>query len=302
MFDAGWIDRLRPRLVRGSHEWIHRLAKPGFLLGQTYRRGDDAYIPRDAKWRQSEVADLDYVWHDLEVNEWMLSYAQLLGDRLEDWLGPSEARLEIATTFCPRARRHVPLTADPVQPRGVYARDLQLGGELRPLLPDASAVIAASDDYPEFEVLVEYDRTGRPAKNVEKLRRYDSLLTVGWRAVERFSGPDFEPPGRITLHPPLLVAFVCQPGTVESFMDVADAVVIGTAGLLTRPGTACYPGREAILFCDVEDMRSKSARAWLLPELPSPSRGHGGTRPRDVELPLPAFPPTADGDCILPDA
>jgi hypothetical protein len=134
MFDAGWVDRMRPRLARGSHEWIYRLAKPGFLLGQTYRRGNDTYIPRDAKWRADEVADLDYVWHDLDVNEWMLSYADLLRDRLEDWLGPSEARLEIATTFCPRARRHVPLTADQVLPRGVYARDLQLGRELRPLL------------------------------------------------------------------------------------------------------------------------------------------------------------------------
>ena len=68
-------------------------------------------------------------------------------------------------------------------------------------------------------------------------------------------------------------------------MGVADTVITGTAGLLARPETACHPGREAILFCDVDDMRSGSPRAWLLPKLAA-RRAEEWLEPRELELPL----------------
>jgi hypothetical protein len=152
MHDAGWIDRIRPRLERGSHEWIYLLAREGFRLGQSYVRGAESYIPGEAKWRPRDAVDLNYVWHDLEVNDWMLAYTRLLGEHVADWLGPAEARIEIESAYDSSKRRHVSLTADRVSPRATYAHELQLGDELLPVFPDASVVF---DDY---ELLVEYDR------------------------------------------------------------------------------------------------------------------------------------------------
>lgn len=274
MHDAGWIDRVRPRLERGSHEWIYLLARDGFRLGQSYVRGADSYIPADAKWRPRDALDLDYIWHDLEVNDWMLAYTRQLGSHEADWLGPAEARIEIESAYDPAKRRHVRLTVDRVSPRATYVNDLALGDELWPAFPDASVVF---DDY---ELLVEYDRTGRPTKNVEKLRRYDTLLTIGWRAVERLRelSPD---PG---WSPPLVVVFVCQPGKVESFMQVADVEVTGLLGSYLS-SKHLRPGREGIVFCDVADIESGDLRAWRLPEEPPAARTTGDFAPRETQLP-----------------
>lgn len=93
-----------------------------------------ADIPSDAKWRPRDAVDIDYVWHDLEVNDWMLAYTRLLGEPLDDWLGPAEARVEIESASDPSRRRHVRLSADRVSPHATFANELQLGDELQPVL------------------------------------------------------------------------------------------------------------------------------------------------------------------------
>jgi hypothetical protein len=287
MHDAGWIDRLRPRLERGSHEWIYYLARKGFALGQSYVRGEQPYIPREAKWRPRDVVDLDYVWHDLELNDWMLAYARLLGEGLDDWLGPTEAAVEIESTFDSSLRRHVRLTADRVARDLLGGSDLQLGKELWPVFPDASVLVADPDGGPPTEVLVEYDRTRRPAKNVEKFRRYDTLLTIGWRAVQRFSSRAAEKAAQAQL----AVAFVCQPGTLPAFMAAADAEVTGRLHFLLAPHTQLYPGRRAMIFCEVEDLLSGRPRAWLLPTAPPEARGGSELQPCEAFLPGYDFAP-----------
>ena len=280
MHDAGWIDRIRPRLERGSHEWIYLLAREGFRLGQSYVRGAESYIPGEAKWRPRDAVDLDYVWHDLEVNHWMLAYIRLLGERLGDWLGPAEARIEIESAYDPSRRRHARLTADRVCPRATFAHELQLGDELSPVFPDASVMLVGSDADPPCELVVEYDRTGRPTKNVEKFRRYDALLTIGWRAVERLRA--LSPDGGWT--PPAIVVFVCQPGSVEPFMQAADSEVTGLLGSYLA-SQQLRPGREGIVFCDAADIASGDPRAWRLPEEPPASRATDDVVPRETRLP-----------------
>ena len=281
MHDAGWIDRIRPRLDRGSHEWIYLLARHGFKLGQSYVRGPESYIPADSKWRPRDAVDLDYVWHDLEVNEWMLAYTRLLGAHVADWLGPAEARIEIESAYDPTRRRHARLTADRVNPDMAHANELRLGGELWPVFPDAAIVLEHGETELPFELLVEYDRTGRPKKNVEKLRRYDTLLTIGWRAVERLRTRS--PAGAWT--PPAIVAFVCQPGNVESFMQVADAEVTGQLGSYLSQERV-RPGRDGIVFCDAADVEAESLRAWRLPQEPPASRTAEEFVPREARLPM----------------
>ena len=276
LHDAGWVDRLRPRLNRGSHEWIYHLARPGFGLGQRYLRDrDDPYIPREAKWHQRDAIDLDYVWHDLEVNQWMRAYAELLGDQLEDWLGPAEARTHVASRFDPTLRRHRAPTTDQLAPSRGWVRDLRSGEDVRPVFPDAAAVLQPDDGRLPAEVLVEYDRTGRATKNIEKLRRYDTLLCCGWKAVDRLR----RQAPRAAVQPSLVIVFVCQPGTLESFIRVADAEVAGALGFYVRPGHQVHPGREAILFCEAKDLHG-SVDAFRLPELPPGRRTADRCDPR----------------------
>jgi Replication-relaxation len=281
MHDVGWIDRLRPRLERGSHEWIYYLEHKGFRLGQSYVRGGAPYIPREAKWRPRDVVDLDYVCHDLELNDWMLAYARLLGEGLDDWLGPTEAAVEIESNFDSALRRHVRLTAQRVTPDTVHVGDLRLGEELWPIFPDAGVLIADPTGGPPTEVLVEHDRTRRPAKNLEKFRRYDTLLTIGWRAVARFRSRVPEQRG----YPRLVVAFVCQPGTVMAFMAAADGEVTGRLHSYLNPQPQHYVGRRAMVFCDAEDLIGGSRRAWLLPTMPPDARRGSELQSQEVLLP-----------------
>lgn len=282
MHDAGWLDRLRPKVDRGSHEWIYFLARKGFQLGKSYFRGEETYVPREAKWRPRDAVDLDYVWHDLEVNEWVFAYGELLGDLLEDWLGPAEARVEIRSAYDSELRRHAPPKADRHCTEHTWAHDLRLGEAVLPAFPDASVLLIEGSGFEAREILVEYDRTGRPAKNLEKFRRYDTLLTVGWRAVERFrQHADLKVPVA-----PVLVVFVCQRGTVEGFMRAADHEVTGQIGAYLSPGRTGHPGRNGILFCEAPDMTlGDDAHVLRLPALPPEERRGAEFEPREAWLP-----------------
>ena len=66
---------------------------------------------------------------------------------------------------------------------------------------------------------LETHRRMRALLNEEQVRRYDTLLTIGWRAVERFRQLKLEADST----PPLAVVFVCQPGTLTSFLRAAWA-------------------------------------------------------------------------------
>lgn len=282
LHDAGWLERLRPRVNRGSHEWIYFLARKGFQLGQSYFRGKETYVTREAKWRPHDAVDLDYVWHDLELNDWMLTYVELLGNQLEDWVGPAEARVEIRTAYDSELRRHATPKADRLCPEQVRVGDLRLGPDVRPVFPDASALLVEGSGFDAREILVEYDRTARPAKNLEKFRRYDTLLTIGWRAVERFR----RHADRNALTVPVLVVFVCQPGTVEAFMLAADQEVAGQIALYLRPDRRGWPGRDAMLFCEAPDMvLGDDPHVFRLPALPPEERRGDVFEPREAQLP-----------------
>ena len=286
MHDAGWLDRLRPRTDRGSHEWIYFLARRGFQLGQSYFRGEETYVPREAKWRPRDAVDLDYVWHDLEVNEWILAYRELLGELLEDWLGPAEARVEIRSAYDSELRRHAPPKAGRLCTEHTWAHDLRLGEDVLPVFPDASVLLVEGSGFEAREVLVEYDRTGRPAKNLEKFRRYDTLLTVGWRAAERFrhfAGPK-------VVIAPVVVVFVCQPGTIEAFMRAADNEVTGQIGGYLSPGRTGHPGRNGMLFCEAHSFTlGNDPHVCRLPSLPPQGRPGTEFEPREAWLPTRAL-------------
>jgi hypothetical protein len=185
MTAAGWVTRFRPRLSKGKHEFVYQLDRKGFELARVTWDFDGPYIPTEAKWRQRQVRDYSVVLHDLQVNAWVMAYRELAGDRVVDWLGPDQGRLDVPTVYDnPRFR---PITAEDVEISAYsYARDLRLDEHLRPVVPDATLNLCLERGERELDLLVELDRTRRPVKNVDKLHRYDAPLTAWWRSHERY--------------------------------------------------------------------------------------------------------------------
>jgi hypothetical protein len=134
-----------------------------------------------------------------------------------------------------------------------------------------------SSTIAESSETLELDRTRRPTKNLDKLRRYDAFLTAWWRLTDRY---------RHRAQPPLVV-FVC-PGEEQamSLMRAADGEVTGRlARPGTRPDTWPTPGRERMLFAAEADVHLDSTRAWRLPRQSPTEREQSGFWALDAQLP-----------------
>ncbi len=107
--------------------------------------------------------------------------------------------------------------------------------------------------------LIEYDRTGRPDKNLEKLRRYDAFLTWWWRHT---SYRDQSPPP--------WVVFVCQSNDAcDRFLAAADLELTGHHWHPSRRAQDDdYVGRSRILFASDCDMHSGDRRTVRVPSFP----------------------------------
>jgi hypothetical protein len=265
MTAAGWVTRFRPRLSKGKHEWIYQLDRKGFELGRRCLGIDGRYIGEEAKWRPRHVTDYSVVEHDLQVNAWVMAYRELRREHLLDWLGPDQGRIDVPTKYEDRRFRPVGLEDASMSLSGYRrARDVRLR-RFAPIVPDATLMLFSRRSGAEFELLVELDRTRRPTKNLDKLRRYDAFLTAWWQLADRYRGAGAAP----------LVVFVC-PGEQEamSLMRAADAEVTGRHAIPgERPDTWRAPGRERMLFAAELDVHQGSVRAWMLPRLPPSERG-----------------------------
>jgi hypothetical protein len=156
-------------------------------------------------------------------------------------------------------------------------RDLQLE-RFAPLYPDATVSLYSHSLGSEFEILIELDRTRRPTKNVDKLRRYDAFLTAWYRVTDRYRSATESP----------RVVFVCpSEQQAKSLMRVADREVSGRlAQPGTRPETWPSPGRERMLFVAEEDVHDALASAWSLPRQSVGERESDEFWAVEAELPL----------------
>ena len=154
------------RLSKGKHEWVYELARKGFELGRNYRCIDGFYIPKEAKWRPRHVSDYRLVQHDLQVNAWVMAYRRLVGEEIADWLGPEQGRIDVPTRY--EDRRFKPMTLDHANHEMsdyTYIRDLRRD-TFAPVVPDATLKLDLDEGPRALELLIELDRTARPAKNV----------------------------------------------------------------------------------------------------------------------------------------
>jgi hypothetical protein len=276
MTAAGWVTRFRPRLSMGKHEFVYQLARKGFELARVTWGLEGPYIPTEAKWRPRQVRDYGVVLHDLQVNAWVMAYRELVGDHVIDWLGPDQGRLDVPTVY--ENHRFRPITAEEVEIRTYsYARDLRLGKHLRPVVPDATLRLYLEKGRRDLDLLIELDRTRRPVKNIDKLHRYDALLTAWWRSHERYRGAKEGP----------VVVFVCvDEESAFNFMEAAHKEVTGRIGrTATMEDTWPSPGRNSMFFVAEEDVHDGSLRAWMLSKDPPDRENPRLLAEREVSLP-----------------
>jgi hypothetical protein len=270
LHDAGYLDKLRPRVKAGeaSREWVYRLSEFGWHEIVSRSRPDEA----DA-YRPAELTSISYLEHDLQVNALVLHVAALaaaergwqhtgpLVDVLPfEILGPRAGVIDSAREVrSPNASE-----SSALGPRVVRREQAQPGR----LEPDAT-LLGADRHGRRTAVMIEYDRTRRPHRQTQKLRRYDHFLTAGWRET-RYAELDIEP----------VVVFVCESDArIPSFVREADKHLTAWHGKAsTARSSGEHVGREQIAITSRPRLLSCDWRVVQVPSLPREvaSRGTGG--------------------------
>lgn len=203
LHDAGYIDRFRPLRRTGSSEWIYRLSRKGWKALVAEEMTNWA-----ARFKQAAFTSISYTEHDLQLSSVILHLAIEAGGSASDglidtmpfewkgprsggipWPGPRRRRIDQegqdGLEWDPGddlepERKNIARSPAARLPRGTHMH--WSGSRSGYLEPDAT-LIAGSDEE-RFAVLIEYDRTDKPHKQVDRLRRYDWWLLDGWRDTE----------------------------------------------------------------------------------------------------------------------
>ncbi len=261
LFHAGYLDRFRPVARRGSFPWTYRIDREGLRLLQAA-----GVVGRRERYEHRAIYDYNYVVHDVQLNAWVIAWRRALGERLIEWRGETDIEPP------QRLRAQRPLILD-----GYWSAEGLQDPRPRLLRPDAVIETTRKDGEGVRTFLIEFDRTCRSDKNLEKFRRYDSFLTWWWRHTEY--GDMGEPP---------FVLFVCQTeGQRARFLSAADREFTGHHWHPSRPSESHdHVGRTHVVFAVESSLHSGDARAARVPRYPGdhPSRDPAAL-PRAVKLP-----------------
>jgi hypothetical protein len=155
------LDRFRPISERGSAEWNYRLSSLGWSA--LTERG---MTPSDRTHTPAAITSISYTEHDLQLAALVLRIAQEaagkrdggLIDRMPfTWKGPRSGRID---TDGSRDFEWSPAAELPEGTR-LHAEGSREGY----LEPDATLIGCTGDD--RWAVLIEYDRTERPNKQID---------------------------------------------------------------------------------------------------------------------------------------
>jgi hypothetical protein len=265
LHDAGYLDRFRPVAGVGSAEWNYRLSARGWQALED-RRPAATYSP-------SAISSIGYTEHDLQIATVVLRIAQTaapgsggLLDRMPFvWKGPRAGRIE------PSRRAVVSATDHDTVDRPAGSRN----GYLE---PDATLVGCSGDDT--WTVLVEYDRTERPHKQVDRLRRYDRWLLRGWRGSQYASDSI----------PPSVVFLTARETPLHRLIQTADQTFSAWHGpSRSGPREGIHPARQRVVFTSRERVLEGDWTMLRTPSLPPELRDSGRCVPRTLQYDLPAM-------------
>lgn len=275
LHDGGYLDRFRPILERGSAEWNYRVSSIGWsvLAERRIVATDRAYTP-------TALTSISYTEHDLQLAALVLRIGQEaargsaggLIDRMPfTWMGPRSGRIDTDTTWEFERSPAAEL------PQGTR---LHVEGSRQGYLePDATLVARSVDD--PWAALIEYDRTERPHKQIDRLRRYDRWLLSGWRE-SHFATHSIAPS---------VVFLTARERPLRRLIETADKTFAAWHGHEhAGPREGTYPARQRIVFTSRERVLAGDWTMQRTPSLPPVLREDSAERsPRSLVYDLPSL-------------
>ncbi len=276
LHDHGLIDKFRPAAAAGSYEWNYRLTVKGWWL-----LNNNGMCVEKKPYTPADIHSIAYVEHDLQVNALVLDIARraragdgpLLDVMPFDWHGPRRGEIDPRQEQQPQGGCEWRSSLPPV----FYEAESREGV----LKPDATLIVGGTD--PVQALLIEFDRTARPHKQLDRLRRYDWFLADGWMD------------GRFAGHPiaPAVVLVTLRESTLTALVRAADETLLASrGGSVQDPLQDEYRGRERIVFTTRERLLSGDWRVLRVPRFPPVVRGHDRRErvpAREVTMDLPAL-------------
>ncbi len=253
LHDSGYVDRFRPVRAAGRAEWNYRLTALGWsALIET------GSAPREASYTPAVVTSIAYTEHDLQLAAVVLHIALLatveegagLIDRMPfAWRGPRSGRIDPVDTAESEPSQAARL------PPGVRLRaERSRAGYLE---PDATLIGQASAG--SWAVLIEYDRTERPHKQIDRLHRYDHWLLDGWRR------------GLCASHAsaPVVMFMTSRERPLRRLIETADQTFSAWYGQEhAGPLEGVHPARQRVLFTSRERILAGDWTVQRTPGLP----------------------------------
>jgi hypothetical protein len=237
LHDGGFLDRFRPVCAIGSAEWIYRLGARGWQALTAKHIVDD-----NARYAPAALTSISYTEHDLQLAALILRIALDAGGKVTrglidsmpfEWQGPRRGRIDPdgheKVERSPAAKLDERMRLRPCQNRRGY------------LEPDATLIGGSGER--RWAVLIEYDRTDRPHKQIDRLLRYDWWLLEGWRHTH------------FATHAiaPTVVFLTSRERPLRRLIRTADQVLSAWyAQHYHGPREGAHPAREQILFTSRE--------------------------------------------------
>jgi hypothetical protein len=251
LHDGGYLDRFRPASDSGGVEWNYRLTRLGWsaLVARGMAPGDCPYTP-------TVLTSISYTEHDLQLAALVLRIAQeaaggpvgaLLDTMPFTWKGPRSGRIETQET------EHPERSPAAILPPGtrLHPEDSRRGY----LEPDATLVRQSGEE--RWAMLIEYDRTERPHKQLDRLRRYDYWLLRGWR----------DGPFAADSIPPSVIFLTAYERPLRRLVETADRTFSAWYGKEhAGPREGIHPARQRVVFTSRE---RGLAGDWTMQQTPS---------------------------------
>ncbi len=274
LHDSGHLDKFRAPAAIGTREWNYRITH------QSWQALKDHGLTTENRYTQPELHSISYAEHDLQLAALILHIAQTtaprgdtgLIDRLPfTWLGPRTGRID------PNTSCHAPQHS--AKPRLPF--DSQLHPEQsRPgyLEPDATLIAGTPDN--QFAILIEYDRTRRPHKQIDRLRRYDHWLLHQWEE------------GQYAHHAisPTLLLLTDHDQTLSNLTQTTDQTLTAWhAPPHTNAAQGTHPARQRIILTSRTRILQNDWEVRRPPSLPPTVRNHTVPISRIINYSLPSM-------------
>jgi hypothetical protein len=274
LHDSGYLDRFRPIPQVGTAEWIYQLSTTGWTT-----LAEQGIVSQDCPYTPAAITSISYTEHDLQLAALILHIAQtaapnqaggLIGTMTFHWQGPRSGRIDTGTAG--------PVEQSPAAQLPERARLHPEDSREGYLEPDATLTGRAGDEH--FAVLIEYDRTDRPHKQTDRLRRYDHWLHDGWRH------------SRFAAHttPPSVIFLTAREQPLRRLIETADRTFTAWYGHKhAGPREGTHPARQRTVFTSRERILKNNWTMHRTPSLPPALRETPACSPRTIEYNLPSL-------------